>query len=295
MSNLLPAIGRARGFHLYDLKRKRYLDMYLAGGRAILGHRPERVAHELRAAIARGLLADYPGALHHRIERLIERHKAEWGGATHAGRLFANTERAFAAIASWRNRPIGPGEPVDPALSGPAPAPAPAPAAPTEAAAPAIASFQGRIVLWRPYCEPQSKGTDIIIPILPFPGAWGPTVVLFPGETSLDSALPDSDVVSAVPLAGFIRAIAESASPADVRAGATDQLPSLWSRTGPYLTATCPPARYDAIFESFLSAGILINPRFPGPSILPIIWSEGERALFLRKSLELTEELSIDT
>jgi len=283
MSNLLPAIGRARGFHLYDLERKRYLDMYLADGRAILGHRPDRVAHELRSAIARGLLADYPGMLNYRIERLIERHKSEWGAASHAGRIFASAERAFAAIGSWRNKAVEPGEPVDPALQ------------PLTGALAGLAGSEGRIVFWRPYCEARPTGTDVIIPVLPFPGTWGPTLVLFPAAASLNSALPASDIVSAVPLAGFIRSIAELSSAATARAGDADPLPSLWSRTGPYLAATCPPDHYDAIFRRFLDAGFLINPRFPGPTILPIIWSDGERALFLRKSLELTEELSIDS
>ena len=54
----LPPIRRARGYHLYDEAGKRYLDLSLAGGRALLGHRPERALLELKNLLSRGLAAD---------------------------------------------------------------------------------------------------------------------------------------------------------------------------------------------------------------------------------------------
>jgi hypothetical protein len=51
---------------------------------------------------------------------------------------------------------------------------------------------------------------------------------------------------------------------------------SLWKRRGPYLELLCSPERFTEVFALFLEHGILINPCYPGPSILPRWCSKGE-------------------
>jgi hypothetical protein len=46
--------------------------------------------------------------------------------------------------------------------------------------------------------------------------------------------------------------------------------------------ADYPPRQHEAVFAAFLAAGVLLNPRYPGPSILPGTVSAGEAALLLR-------------
>ena len=48
------------------------------------------------------------------------------------------------------------------------------------------------------------------------------------------------------------------------------------------MAARCDAAAYDAVFDRFLRAGILLSPFHPGPSILPDEVSPGEEAALMR-------------
>lgn len=50
-----------REYHLYDFRGNRYLDMFLDGGRALLGHKPGRTVLMMKNALEKGLSAAYPG------------------------------------------------------------------------------------------------------------------------------------------------------------------------------------------------------------------------------------------
>ena len=47
----VPRIRRARAFRLYDVTGRRFLDLWQAGGEAILGHRAARTGAALKAAL----------------------------------------------------------------------------------------------------------------------------------------------------------------------------------------------------------------------------------------------------
>ena len=66
---LLPRVLRARDFHLYLEGGKRLSDLWLAGGRAVLGHKPPRVLGELKNAAERGLFSPLP---HPQEERFLK-------------------------------------------------------------------------------------------------------------------------------------------------------------------------------------------------------------------------------
>jgi hypothetical protein len=66
---LIPQVLRARDYHLYLAGRKtvkegelknRLVDLWLYGGKALLGHKPPRVLQELKNSAERGLLSPFP-------------------------------------------------------------------------------------------------------------------------------------------------------------------------------------------------------------------------------------------
>jgi hypothetical protein len=68
--DLLSPIKRARGYRLYA-ESKRFVDLYLDGGRAILGHNPPNVLRELKNAAERSLFAPYPSYYTKRFEKAL--------------------------------------------------------------------------------------------------------------------------------------------------------------------------------------------------------------------------------
>lgn len=58
--NMFGNVRRARGYYLYTDKKKRILDMYLLGGRAILGHRPKGVLTRYKRELSKALFGIFP-------------------------------------------------------------------------------------------------------------------------------------------------------------------------------------------------------------------------------------------
>ncbi len=284
----LPEIRRARDYHLYDTHGRRYLDLYQNGGRAILSHRPKGLAKRLKGAVDQGLWGAYPSVYTRRLEMVLQKLLP----AHPEVRLYATAERAVAAAG---------GAVVDPALGA---------GSGEEAKAPGRAVGGPRAAWWRPFLP--AADAELLLPVLPFPASFAPQPVcaVRPG------VLPDSDVVSPVPLSGLVQAahlvaatVAEEGaaapgSPGAVggAAGAPDAwgpVPdaavypitlfderdlTLWHRRGPYLQLRCTGERFPGVFAAFLDAGIIINPDFPGPSILPQWCSRGEFEKFVKVS-----------
>jgi hypothetical protein len=67
---LLPPVKRARGYRLYTESR-RFVDLYLDGGRAVLGHNAANVLRELKNAAERSLFAPYPSYYVRRFEKAL--------------------------------------------------------------------------------------------------------------------------------------------------------------------------------------------------------------------------------
>jgi len=68
---LLPKVLRARDFYLYLENGKRLTDLWLAGGRAVLGHKPPNILRELKNAAERGLFAPLPHPLEKRFLKAL--------------------------------------------------------------------------------------------------------------------------------------------------------------------------------------------------------------------------------
>ncbi|HUX21646.1 MAG TPA: hypothetical protein VMW69_10445 [Spirochaetia bacterium] len=257
LAGLLPPIRRARGFHLYDHHGKRYLDLHLSGGRSLLGHRPEKVLLELKNLASRGLLGDLPSVyearLHKALLALIPDHPVV--------RVFANEERLIAAL-----RGVLPGMP--PAVDDPILRLGEGWGDPDSAT----------LRRWRPLAPVTDgiSGVSVLVPVLPFPASFAPSVACF--RNLPEDAAPKSDPVSPALLGALTKALYELRSLEGryhEERGAPFDAP-WWQRIGPYLVAKCEKGEYSELFRRLLEKGIYINPEFPGPSIVPLEYSEGE-------------------
>ena len=281
----LPEIRRARDYHLYGAHGRRYLDLYQNGGRAILSHRPKGLAKRLKGVVDQGLWGDYPSVHIRRLEKVLRTLFPAYPEV----RLYATAERAVAAAG---------GAVADPAIGE------------------RDGAGGSRAAWWRPYLPADSS--ELLLPVLPFPASFAPQPVC----AVRSGLLPDSDAVSPVLLAGLVQAAhliaavpsvedaaaavpgAPSAPGAGGAAGAggygaagpvpdaavypitlfDDRALTLWSRRGPYLQLRCGEESFSGVFSVFLDAGIIINPVFPGPSILPQWCSRGEFEKFVKVS-----------
>ncbi len=262
----LPEIRRARDYHLYDGNGRRYLDLHQNGGRAILSHRPKGLAKRLKGVVDQGLWGDYPSVYTRRLEAVLR----VLFPAYPEVRLYATAERAVAAAG---------GAVADPALGDDG------------------GAGGSRAAWWRPFLPADSS--ELLLPVLPFPASFAPQPVcaVRPG------LLRDSDAVSPVLLSGLVQAAhliaAAPGGGGGGRAGAAGPVPdaavypitlfderalTLWRRRGPYLQLRCSEASFSGVFSAFLDAGIIINPVFPGPSILPQWCSRGEFEKFVKVS-----------
>lgn len=287
----LPPIVRARDFYLYDIHGRRYLDLWLDGGRALLGRRPDGLSTRLKNEIDRGGCAALPSVETRRFEKAI---LASFPGHA-AVRLYADTGRACAALAA-----AGFGEPADPAIicdpAGRAVSGAAAASA-VSALSAAGAGDAAACAFWRPFLP--APGTDLpassgpgglpgfapegaaaILPVLPFPLGPSPQAVLFRTAEAAASVAP-SDVVAPFWLSGLTRTLALlAAAPAGYGEPLWSRFDRLaagvWARRGPYLYPRCSPGEYPAFFTAALGAGVLVSPDWRMPSVVPGRFSAGD-------------------
>jgi hypothetical protein len=249
----VPRIRRARGFRLYDVSGRRVLDLWQAGGEAILGHRAVRAGTAVKAGLDRGLTAPYPTAWETRLLAAL----AGRFPAYHSVRLYASRERALAAASRVLGAPVAAADVADPGLGS---------------------AGSGTVGLWRPFL-PGEPPWPVLLPVLPFTLGGSPAAVCF--RDALPRDVEPSDTVSGIAavaalrgLAGLARArTADPFGPRDLD-GATG-----WERRGPYLRPMFDAGAYPEVFRAFLARGVLLSPFYPGPSILPGEASEGERRL----------------
>jgi hypothetical protein len=251
LQTLLPVIRRARGYRLYAQDGRRYLDLWQGGGRAILGHRPARVTTVLKNVISTGLISDLPSVYTGRLERELGRYFPAHPHFRLAGSLGSALELA----SLYLGRALAAGEPRDP-LSG-------------------VRKARREAALWRPLLD-APVGATVLLPLLPFCVAGAPVPVGFVEPPPAD--FPPSELISPMVLAGALRALHDLKRHSvpqwlrpDLLRGARG-----WRQTGPYVTPEFPEARYRAVFSAFLAEGVLLNPSFAEPSVLPSEASAGE-------------------
>ena len=90
----LPPIKRCRDYHLYDYKGNRYLDLYLDGGRALMGHKPGKTMLPLKNSLEKGVWASYPSVYASRLDKILAK---LFPGYAHRA-CFSNRERMEKAL-----------------------------------------------------------------------------------------------------------------------------------------------------------------------------------------------------
>jgi len=256
---MLPPIRRARGFRLYDVKGRRYLDLYRDG--ALLGYRDAGALTAMKAVLSQGLSSGLPSIWERRLAAALLRLFPSCAEV----RLYASMDRAQSAIRAYLGSPhSGSLDLHDPAVDPPARGAVPA-------------------ALWRPFLPPVQA--RVIVPVLPMRVGQCPTPVCFDAEAP--SRVPGSDSLPGFILAGAARGLAAlvSLGPAGscpLSSPALDRAldnAKGWMRNGPYVTARFPEQDYADVREEFLRAGVLLAPGWPGPSVLPGQCSPGESRL----------------
>ena len=243
----LPKVLRARDFRLYLEGGKRLVDLWLIGGRAVLGHKPPLVLRELKNAAERGLYSPLP---HPAEERFLKALGEIFPGRTF--RLYLDSgslDKALAAsgftgtIPLWRpflkaDETQGPGT--------------------------------------------QGPDTPILRPVLPW--SLGPEILVL--DKSIDGSFPAGELIPPVLLAPATRALYNIIATMKAKGSGQRKYKkiekvltdSLWRRQGIYLWLKNDMDRekYKALFLHFLEGGFLIPPDAREPLILPISMSDGE-------------------
>jgi len=251
---LLPRVLRARDFHLYLEGGQRLLDLWLQGGRAVLGHKPSRVLVELKNAAERGLFTALPHPLEGRFLKAL-------------GELFPR--RAFRLYQDFGS--------LCRAL---------------EEAGISCKTGESEISLWRPFLEDEEsdKNTPFLIPVLPWP--LGPSVLVL--DKGMDAGFPPGELIAPVLLAPAARSLYDLAAALKGKKANRGSrrffkiekaiTKSAWRRRGIYLTAEpgMDREKYEALFRLFLEGGFLIPPSPAEPLILPVSMSPGEESKLAR-------------
>jgi hypothetical protein len=280
---LLPAVLRARDFHLYLEGGKRLVDLWRWGGRAILGHKPPKVLLELKNAAERGLFCPLPHPMERRFFKALRGFFPD-----RAFRLYLNENSLYQALAS-AGFSSPPHDPAFPSRNG--------------------ARANGemtQVSIWRPFLDNvleapgfQQPPAGILVPVLPF--AFAPAVLVLP--QSMENTFPPGELIPPAVLAPAARSLFNLAAALKTFNGDQENheenqenrenrlqqmypkvrralAKSIWRRRSIYLTVqpNMNDDEYTVLFKRFFEDGFLIPPSPSEPAVLPLAMSAGEEA-----------------
>jgi hypothetical protein len=268
---LLTRVLRARDFHLYLENGKRLTDLWLAGGRAILGHKPPRVLGELKNAAERGLFTPLPHPVERRFLKAL--------GELFPGRVFRlyTDTGALRQALEEADIPL----PTNGLLPDPAFPAGNTGGKPDTGGLSSVGVALGKKAsLWRPFAG--EKEAPVLVPVLPWP--LGPEALVL--EKDMDASFPAGEIIPPVLLAAATRALYDLLAVIKDGGRASRVYPKIekaiknspWSRRLIYLTTEMDKEKYTALFRRFLEGGFLIPPSPAEPLILPASMSDGEEA-----------------
>jgi len=251
--SILPVIKRSRGYLLYDIKGKRYLDFFQDEGRAILGHRIDGLTGVIKSTAAKGLTAAYPSIYTSRIEKQL---KLLFPFVPYFS-IYSNIERALSAISKSENKIINTSDIIDFPVKS-----------------------EG-YAYWRPFwgTDPDWKRFKYFIPILPFPGNFGPVIV----ANNTAKELGPSDLLSPMICDMLIKssaALLKVLGNHDCMDWTGFESP-VWNRSGPYLHFNLAESDYPSLFNKALDKMVLLPPDPSIPGIIPCRYEEGQIRGFL--------------
>ena len=247
--NIIPEIKRSRGYLLYDTKGKRYLDFYQDSGRAVLGHRMDGISRVMKSTVARGLTASYPSIYMKRVGRelkLLFPDVAEF-------RVYKNIDSLLNALSRQQGRQVLINDFVD---------------------FPSVVSEFG---IWRPFTGTALKWSsfDYFIPILPFPGDFGPVVL---AVNKKDGCTEPPETLSPMVCDMLIKSIAlliKQGNNDDCADRSVFESP-VWNRIGPYLRFKLKGVEYSELFTKALNHSVLLPPESDIPGIIPCYYEKGQ-------------------
>lgn len=259
---LLPPIRRTRGNRLYAADGRRLLDLWMDGGRGVMGE-SERPARAYAAnAIDKGLVHPYPGLYAARLVKALLRAWPNFG----AVRLFADEAGALAAA----GRILGDASalPVDPAGRAMLPA---------ERAAPGRAAF----MLARPFVPAAAyEACALAMVRLPLASALSPAALMAADEAAFGSEagalVPGMRCYAAARALDSLAQSSERGYEAPHWRLFDRRMGSYFERSGPYLLARCDEGSYRRFFEAALAGGALVAPRWAEPAAVPADFDDGE-------------------
>lgn len=249
---LLPPLKRARDFYLYDQKGNRYLDLYLDGGRALCGHRPNGLSNTLKNTISRGLFASYPSVYNNRLERILSQSFPEYS--------FRGIYRSLESFQTVYGQNIRFDDP-------------------------AIRDEIGEAVLWRPYL-PVPGGSSMIAVQFPYPGVDSLAVL---SKNELPPSDLISPVIEAGLVRSWFD-LKNKMKDEEQSVWSTLDETGHWLRKGPYLKPICSEEEYMDLFRLYLKNKILISPYYGKPSILAVHVKEGVLKGILSTSEEVISD-----
>ncbi len=244
MKSLFPVIQRARGYYLYDNKGKRLLDLYQDGGKAILGHTPNKLQNVFKSTVAKGLLANYPSVYKRRFEKHLKQLLPNYNVVGY----FSD----YSHVSQFLGTPVE--EPFFPKGN------------------------KGQF--WRPFLEKTEINSDFIIPILPLPGSFAP-VVLCVREGIKREVVPNSIAVSPVVFALLTNTINSLIAQREPFLKTNPLSEIAFYCNGPYCLTNLDDDKYREFWLSALDVNILLPPTSAEPIIVAPLYSEGEFKKFM--------------
>ncbi|MGE4455222.1 MAG: glutamate-1-semialdehyde aminotransferase [Sphaerochaeta sp.] len=246
----MPTVVRARDFYLYDRYGVRYTDFFQNYGRAILGHRPERMQRAIKSTVSRGLVAEYPSVFTGRLEKLLVNLFPNFPVV----RYYTDSGKVMQAVKAVTSDAI-----FDPAVS---------------------AEHASRTVsYWRPFLGFGGAESVMLFPILPFPGSFVPQVVCLTEEACTDQ-VPPSDVVSPLLLDLLVKTTASliqvMESEETVAMRMNNPLKGVFRTRGPYGLTGLSETRYAAFAREAQEKQMVFPPTADIPFIIPGSYAKGD-------------------
>ena len=256
LTSLIPVIKRARGYRLYSISGRRYLDLSLSGGYNLLGHRPTSFINGLKQVCEKGLLSDLPSIYGRRLVKALRGFFPDY----HSFYAAASVTELLSVAGAALGRPLTAADIHDPLRESHSSAP---------------------ISVWRPFFSGNVL-SDMILPVLPT--GMGPALFVLCAKQAAPSETGQIPVLSPLVLSAVLQSLRllKSLTLPEYYRPHLPGSPALFIQKDIYLVPRCSEAEYRGVFTRFLDAGVVLSPRYAAPSILPFELSPGELQNLLR-------------
>ena len=217
-------IKRARGYRLYTTDNKRYLDLSMDFGRAVLGHRPNGLSLTLKNIIDRGLYSRYNNIYTGRLEKELKKRFPEY--------LYITILEHEGKVRDYLKCDI---------------------------ADPLFDETSDIVSYWRPFLE--TPDSEHLVLLYPFPGMNTTTVLLSRKPVSVSSDSVSPILVSGILRSMYDYDLEYSAiSEFDFSQFSSIDKTTL---KGPYLIFHMERPDYDKLVSKGLENGVFMNPEQP--------------------------------